>query len=321
MHYLSAHIIIGRWTFKSIAEVAIEETFDTLTDTCDIGIPKNIKWQGNLVSGADKPINRGDTVVVQLGYNDRHATVFDGYVRTVLFEDKLTIKCEDPMFALKSAEVKKQVVKGSLGKILKALLPASVTLINIPDHNSYIGAHRFTEATVAKELEVLKKDYGVKVFFQNNRLFCGWLRPQNQKPPHRFIWGKNIIESSLAYTEAADRLIKINATSLNDKGKHIKITVGDKGGEERSFFAANSSKERLKEKALRFYDKLKLPKYEGNFTTFGEPVVQKGDRVFIKGRDGHEGTYLVKSVKKTFGNGGYRQEIELDYQIGHSPSK
>lgn len=30
MRYLSAHIIIGRWTFKSVADVAIEESMATL---------------------------------------------------------------------------------------------------------------------------------------------------------------------------------------------------------------------------------------------------------------------------------------------------
>lgn len=315
MQYLSCHITLAnRWHFKSVNEISISETMDSLTDTAKLILPRKIRWKERALV-QDKPLKRGEKVSIELGYNGQLHQVFTGFIRNIAYEDQLIINCENQMFELKKAPVKPQVVQGKLQQLIAKIVPSAVRLYPAPDHNSYIGIYRITESSVAKELANLKKQYNLQIFFLQDQLFIGWLRPHKPEVKARFLWQKNIIESELSYQDAEDAQILIKATALNAKGKRIQLQYGEQGGEERSLFMQNATKESLKAKAKQFHEKLKKPRYQGKFTSFGEPIVNKGDSVYLEGKDGNKGTYLVKQVERNFGRAGYRQIISLDYQI------
>lgn len=315
MQYLSCHITLAnRWHFKSVNEISISETMDSLTDTAKLILPRKIRWKERALV-QDKPLKRGEKVSIELGYNGQLHQVFTGFIRNIAYEDQLIINCENQMFELKKAPVKAQVVAGTLQQLIAKIVPSAVSLYPAPDHNSYIGIYRITESSVAKELANLKKQYNLQIFFLQDQLFIGWLRPHKPEVKARFLWQKNIIESELSYQDAEDAQILIKATALNAKGKRLQLQYGEQGGEERSLFMQNATKESLKAKAKQFHEKLKKPRYQGKFTSFGEPIVNKGDSVYLEGKDGNKGAYLVKQVERNFGRAGYRQIISLDYQI------
>ncbi len=58
----------------------------------------------------------------------------------------------------------------------------------------------------------------------------------------------------------------------------------------------------------------------GTFTTFGEPFVRPTDSVELSNAEDPEknGVFQVKSVVRTYGTGGYRQEIELGRQVNEN---
>lgn len=67
---------------------------------------------------------------------------------------------------------------------------------------------------------------------------------------------------------------------------------------------------------LRFLER-KKDGLKGSFTTFGEPFVRPTDRVILEDAEDAEknGTFQVEAVKRSFGVGGYRQEISVGRKV------
>jgi hypothetical protein len=112
-------------------DIEINSTWQNLTDTCKIIIPKKVlvvddkgnkvNWfgQNTIGSNATPPlILRGDKILVKLGYNYSTPTnpevielntEFDGYVSEVNPKMPITLMCEDKMWILKQIKVPNKV--------------------------------------------------------------------------------------------------------------------------------------------------------------------------------------------------------------------
>ncbi|MCH4832843.1 hypothetical protein E5F92_009215 [Flavobacterium columnare] len=55
------------WFFTYLANCNVVQDTGTLTDTCTLELPKNIKWEGYLVKNGKLPIKRGDRITIKLG--------------------------------------------------------------------------------------------------------------------------------------------------------------------------------------------------------------------------------------------------------------
>ncbi len=160
--------------------------------------------------------------------------------------------------------------------------------------------------------------------FQDN-VFAGNLSNNNE--PETFNFEYNMIDDSgLFYIFEKD-------INLNVIGKSIKsdLKAGEKnqtltykypesgveGGDTVTFHdSCNQTQDQLKLHTIKFYQNFAYTGYRGSFTTFGEPYVNPGDKVRLVSNKYPEknGTYLVKAVNRSFGMGGYRQEITLGTQ-------
>ena len=66
------------WLFNAVHEVNIVQDVMSLTDTCEVQLPKKIKWQNAVKNYEKPPVKRGDKITVKLGYNDELKTIFTG---------------------------------------------------------------------------------------------------------------------------------------------------------------------------------------------------------------------------------------------------
>ena len=176
-----------RWQFTAVAECNIVEDMGSLTDTCELKLPRNIKWQGQVApAGNNKemiypPIKRGDRITVELGYDDDLKVRFAGYVRSVDAKVPITIKCEDGMFLLKSLKAKPKAFKNAtLKEIVEHLLKDTNIAYKLIDDNIHIGAWRITQPNVSQELQELKDKVMLSSYF-------------------RFIEGQSVLYIGLAY--------------------------------------------------------------------------------------------------------------------------
>lgn len=305
--------------FTYVNEIAIKSTWKEFTDTCTITIPKNTEKNGKpLVTGLNSLFKRGDKVKVELGYYPKLETYFTGYISKINLDAPLTLHCENEMFLLKQNTITKSYKIVTLNQLLKDIIPPSIK-VSTPSptkefpSNGTLGGFRITNVTPLQVLEELKKTYGLESFFKNGVLYCGLM----YLPEFSKVWNitkeRNVIDNSLEWQNEEDVKIKVKAISMKPDNTKIEIEVGDVGGEQRTAHYFNLTESQLKDIATREVTKFKFTGYRGGFTTFGNSKISHGDIVNLRSKKITEqnGTYFVDGVETTFGQGGFRQSVEL----------
>jgi hypothetical protein len=319
MRRVSSHIKIGDFVFDHIVNADVNESIDTLTDTCTITIERKVKWEGKSIALGDDPIlKRKDKVIVKAGYNEVLKTVFIGYVKNIKSGTPVTIECEDSMMLLKLAKSFTHTFPAAttLKQFLEFIIPVGIKFIIPRDNPITVGAIRLNNTTPAQALEFLKSNYGLFSYFRiiNDEpvLYCGlayWMDRQTQT----LEFENNIIENDLVYKRSEDVLLKVKAIGMSVTGtQKVEVEVGDPEGEVRTVHHVGLDKKQLTVLAENDLKRFKYTGYAGTITTFGEPLLRKGDIANIVGNKYHEdGNYFVRSIKKSVGVNGYRQVIEI----------
>lgn len=321
--------------FDFVNEVEIETSYENLTDTAKITIPRKLNFDGKPIAvGVDSIFKRGDSVKIELGYFPDLRTVFEGYVSKVNPKTPIVLECEDKMFILKNTNVtypKKYsvITTGKKGKKLKRpkVISANITLINlldniIPEDIEYkclldvnIGSFRANDVSVARVLDVLKSDYGFYSYFVNGILNVGLAADASDTQTIEYKFEEQIIDdTSLDYQREDDIRVRVKAVSLNSSdNSKIEVEVGDDDGALKTYHTQNADEPALRKFAELSLKESKYEGFRGSFTTFGEPYVRHGDTAKLISDKFPEknGLYEVVSVKRIFGMDGYKQDIEL----------
>ena len=304
------------WLFNAVADCNIVEDVSTLTDTCEIQLPKKIKWQEAVAKNGKPPIKRGDKITIKLGYNGDLQTRFTGFIRSVDAKVPITIKCEDGMFVLKSHKVKPKAFKNaSLHEIMSYLLEGTSIQFQLMDKDIKVGNWRLTKTHASEELQELKEKMMLSSYFRRingeSILYIGLAYPLDNRKKVKFMHGKNIIDENFEYRDKEDIRVRCEAQSFNAKNKKVTCEYGDKDGDVIKIRMDGLTENELKKYAIEAVERYKQSGFKGSFETFGQPEVSKCDMVEIHASDGNSGVYLVKKLEIEFGTNGYRQKIEL----------
>ncbi len=304
------------WLFNAVANCNIVEDVSTLTDTCEIQLPKKIKWQEAVAKNGKPPIKRGDKITIKLGYDGDLQTRFTGFIRSVDAKVPITIKCEDGMFVLKSHKVKPKAFKNaSLHEIVSYLLEGTSIQFQLMDKDIKVGNWRLTKTHASEELQELKEKMMLSSYFRRingeSILYIGLAYPLDNRKKVKFMHGKNIIDENFEYRDKEDIRVRCEAQSFNAKNKKVTYEYGDKDGDVIKIRIDGLTENELKKYAIEAVERYKQSGFKGSFETFGQPEVSKCDMVEIHASDGNSGVYLVKKLEIEFGTNGYRQKIEL----------
>lgn len=304
-----------RWVVERVAGVKITGDTSSLQDTCVVSLARNTKWKGE----ARIPLRRGDAVKVWLGYDGELKLRFIGQVQEVSAKTPTTLTCIDGMMKLQQLpSVKSSYRSCDLKQLLDEQIRGAVEYELSGTVN--IGQYRVTATTVAGVLRDLKENYGVTSAFvvaDGRELLKVWtVYPGMRELAGRFEEGKNIISNQLTYRRAADIQVKVTGVSIQADGSRISYTEGE--GEQREIYRYGLSLAELKAAVRDEIERLKWDGLSGSFVTFGEPEVEKTDVVELKTESVEYGRYQVKGVNVDFGQGGYRQRVELGRRIVES---
>lgn len=304
-----------RWVVERVAGVKITGDTSSLQDTCVVSLARNTKWKGE----SRIPVRRGDGVKVWLGYDGELKLRFIGQVQEVSAKTPTTLTCIDGMMKLQQlASVKSSYRSCDLKQLLDEQIRGVVEYELSGTVN--IGQYRVTATTVAGVLRDLKENYGVTSAFvvaDGRELLKVWtVYPGMRELAGRFEEGKNIISNQLTYRRAADIQVKVTGVSIQADGSRISYTEGE--GEQREIYRYGLSLAELKAAVRDEIERLKWDGLSGSFVTFGEPEVEKTDVVELKTESVEYGRYQVKGVNVDFGQGGYRQRVELGRRIVES---
>lgn len=311
-------VTISGFRFLYGVDVEVNSSYDTLTDTAKIILPRKLQWEGkDVLSDSNTLFKRGDKVEIKLGYDHDNKTVFSGFISAIKPSTPMEFECQDGAWLLKQKSITKSYEKVTLKQLLKDIMPSNIPFEAV-DVN--LGKFKITNVNITGILDELKKAYALNAFFRNGKLYVGLAFYPNNAVKHKFIIGgtqANVIDATdLQYKKEDEVKIKVKAISMLPNNKKIEWDGGDPDGELRTLHFYNKSLAELKEVANREIAKLRYTGYEGSFTTFGEPTVKHGDYVeLVEIKNNRVGTYLVKAVQKRSGTSGYRQIITLDKKI------
>ncbi|MTI33154.1 hypothetical protein [Xanthovirga aplysinae] len=320
MKRLTCLINIAKYEFTSVNEVRVNSSWDLLTDTATIVLPRKVQWSENdsLVSGDNSFFKRGDEVSIQLGYDDNNEVIFEGFISALKLGTNLEIQCEDAAKDLKSGN-------GTFNKKEPATLKEfldKVSTIPFEADPLELGSFKTKEDSPAKALQKLREKFHLTTFAREGKLYVGpdfWPDLQQKEVPV-FTFQQDIISDELTYKREEDVLYQVIAKSKMPDDTTIEVKEGDEeNADNKTLEYDNMPEAQLKERAKAVLDRVKYEGFEGSITTFGTPVVRHGDVLELKNpkypNAERNGKFLVKAVETTFGQGGYRQKITLNAKM------
>lgn len=318
---LTNRVTVGGLQFNFCNELEVVSSWQNLTDTATIKIPKKLTVENKpIVEGQRAVFKIGDKVTIECGYNYQHTIIFTGYVADVKTKYPLELVCEDAMWLFKQQSFKKTFAQVTVKQLIDYLLTKVHGDFKVVHSfpSMQLGKFRINSATGAQVLDELRKKYGIYSFFREGVFYVGFAYTHTgtdyrKRVPLQFT--PNIIEDDLTYKNADNQRVKIVATSILSKdNKQLTAEAGDGDGRTVPVFYYDKSQADLQKLANNLAATYKVSGFEGSITTFGLPYVRHGDIVVLS--DGtiseRNGGYLVKQVARRFGFGGYRQTIELD---------
>jgi hypothetical protein len=296
--------------------VWIESSWQTLTDTARITLPRNIMiGKKRLMEHAREIFRNGDPVEIWLGYNGELIKEFSGYITSVNTDIPLEIKCDDAMYLLKRHNVNVAMKTNKVADLIKQIIPEGIPT-DVADIE--ISKQRFPDTSAAQVLELLQ-EANIYSYFKGDTLVVGKIYSDDTEPPKKLDFNRNVVDNNLQYRLKEDILLKIIAISTTPKGKKLKAEYGDEFGVRRTLSYYNIQVEaELIKLAKLDYEKSKVDGYTGDIEIFGIPSMRHGMKadIFSEMYPNRNGVYRIKSVKKQFTDDAkYHQFLSLDKKV------
>ncbi|MGR3790670.1 hypothetical protein ACUXZJ_07140 [Flavobacterium sp. TN-1] len=328
-HYYNIQIRItigGKLVITQIKSIEIDKSIDKFSDTAKIELPRefnNLKKNGSKESIANKSIfeliNKGDTILIEAGYNGKLNKEFEGYIANIGADIPLVLECEDEMYKLKKLpKVSKTFSSCSLKDIVSFLLPTYETEVVDMD----LGKFMIDNASAFEVFEKLKKDCRLWFYFKEKKLIVGLLIDLKPHQTHNYIFGKNIRKSTdLKFETSEARKVLVKVTSPQKGKEKVFYEYGEKGGDEININAPlNMAKKAIEQLAENEYKNRKRSGYTGTIDGWAVPTVEHGDCVDLRDPnypDQHrDGRYLVDSVKILLNEtDGFKRQSKLSYKL------
>lgn len=307
---LSMQADVGKYVFRSLAEVRIERSRKELAATAKITLPS--EYEGQYLCNV---IHGGDRVAIRLGYNGALREEFSGYVLDVSQRRPVVIECEDEMYTLKRTTPQARSWSSvTLREVLTYLLP-DVELYDIPSVTLTPFAIK-PGGSAFDALDKLCSGYGLQAFWTGGKLHVSVPYYDMDMGTARYDLERNVIRPDLTYRREGDVRLHVKAVSILPSNKKIMVDVGDMDAA--STTTLHYYNVRVEAELRRLAeDKLKALKYggfSGSLTSFGVPYAAPGMTAEIRDRrfNGNRfGRYMIDAVTTTAGRGGFRRNVSI----------
>lgn len=297
--YLNIHteVQIGNVLFKNVNDIEIMESWQQITQTARVILPRNLYINGERIEDVKAALPERSPVVIRIGYNAELYQEFEGYVREVKPAAPLVIECEDEMINLKAGEFTKGWKNVKLKAVLQYLAPAyqlQVEDITLSDFE----VDKETPAQVFKRLQ----DSGIYTYFIGKTLYSGFAyRYTFDRWLYHFQ--KNMKANDLKY-ESADKFpVQVKAISHQKNGKKLEILIPEAKPENASVRTLNFGP--MTEADLRKYAtaekaRMNFNGFRGTLTGFGFPRTKHGDIAELRNAryPEYNGAYIIDKVVK-----------------------
>jgi len=314
MFKMSWKITVGKFILGMIESVEVVHSVELLSDTASIILPATAY---NAALDIESKIKRGDTVTIQLGYDDNLVTEFEGYLESIQTDDgSLKLQCEDGLFqyrkSLDNVELKNVTVSDVLNHVNKAIGDFSLSC----DYDFKYDKFVINNATGYDVLKKIQEEAKPNIYLKGTVLHV--------HPQYSEIFGKaaydfavNIESEELKYKRADERKVLVTMEYTGKDGKTQKIEFGDTGGERVDKNSGTTDINSIMLQAKQEYVSRVYEGYEGTFTGWLIPYCDAGYKASIRDKEYpvKDGTYYVLEVKTVFSKSGGVRTIKIGKKI------
>lgn len=250
--------------FDYLNKYEIVSTWDTMTDTAKVIIPKNMDakdLQGNpiVLQGSNKDLGfgdnalfmKGDKISIQAGYwyldelgqqRQYVRLLFEGFITKVHSKLAITLECEDCAYLLKQIPTpdkmwgKSQSLQDIISECIKGTdfekAGGTVKTQSNTKVEFNIGSFYTKGETVAQVLSRIKRDFKINSYLKGYEIRIGyptyWPQDvQNHLKPFKFIFQQNIISDDLVYMRKDDVIMSATAQSFYEVDTTFKTLDGE----------------------------------------------------------------------------------------------
>lgn len=319
MYVMTGRITFPNWqstsgvplSIRKFSSVIINRTFKQSTQYAEIVLPRNVKF---FDKHQVRDIFRiGDEVIIELGYDGNLKEEFRGYVTKITADIPVTIRVDDEMWKIKRIPVNYVGKNVMLQDFLQTVLKDTDYKIDALEVK--LGDIRFAKTNMLEVLDKLESDFNIYTYYQNGVIYSGkYYVNENSSNISYFNLERNVASNALNYRNKEDIILKIDAESITADGKKVTFSIGDEGGDSMrlKYFNITANAE-LEKKVKQDYENAKRGGFDGDFTAFGNPSVDFGEKALIESivYPDRDGEYFIEGVEKSFDSSGYRQKIKL----------
>lgn len=311
---INARARIGDYEFPYVKSVEISSSYENLTDTCEITVPRKVVHEGQIITNGESLFAVGDKVTVTAGYDGNTEVIFSGYVARIKPHANITFSCEDPMWLMKQKSYTFSGKNETLKSVLSRISPTPYEAID-----ANLGRIRFSDRTGAYILKELRDTYGLYSWFRAGVLYSGLAYRVEGRKGAKMVFSENIINpDDLWFRKKEDIKLNIKAISIKPDNTKEEISFGDPEGEVRTIHLYNVSKADLQSRAQAEIDRIQRDGWTGQIKTLGQPTLRHGDVVSLVDNTNPDrnGKYLVKSIDYSINTDtGFLQTLHLGNQI------
>jgi hypothetical protein len=295
---------------------------DLLADTATIKLPGSVL---NKALEIESKIKRGDTVLIECGYDNTLSTEFQGYLESIATDDQgIILNCEDGIFQTRVA-VKDKEFKNATSKDVAAYLVSEINKVAAApltlkcDYELQYDKFVISKATAYDVLKKLQDETKGNIYMKGTELH---FHPAyiEKFGDAEFDFATNIEKSELTYRKEDQRKYEVEVEGISQDGKRTVVHVGTTGGEKRSIkISGVTNKASLKKRGLEELKYLTFDGYEGSITTWHIPIVHPGYSSKIKDGDYEykNGSYYTTAVTTTIAREGISRKVQIGRKLAN----
>lgn len=316
-------ITVGSYKLLLLESVKITRSVEALSDTAVITLPGMVHNQAIEV---EERIKVGDAVKVELGYNGKLKTEFEGYVQRIGTDGgSIKLECEDGLWLLRKGVEDKVYSNNDVKEILSDIcgqcgpVPGQGNIRVECDYGFTYEKFTVHNATGYDVLKKIQEEVKPNIYLKGMTLH---VHPQYAEVfgEAKYDFSRNIERggTNLEYRKEEDRRVLVVVEGEKKDGTKVKAEAGTTGGDRMTMKVAGATDEgSLKRVAKQVLEERCYTGYSGSFSGWLRPYCDAGYKASLADPDYEHknGTYYVTAVEVDYSKGGGKRTITLGKRL------
>lgn len=318
MYKMGHSITVGGYRLLLLESVKITRSVEALSDTATITLPGTVM---NAAIEVEDKIHVGDTVKIELGYNGKLRTEFEGYVQRIGTDGgSITLECEDGLWLLRVGVKDKVYANADVKTILADIATQCGEGFSVEcDYSFKYDKFTVKNATGYDVLKKIQEEVKPNIYLKETTLH---VHPQYAEVfgEAKYDFSRNIERggTDLQYRHKEDRRVLVTVEGEKKDGTKVKVEVGNTGGERLTVKVPGATDQAsLKKVAEQLLEEKCYTGYSGSFASWLLPYCDAGYKITLTDPDYEykNGTYYVTAVETEYSRNGGKRTITLGKRL------